>query len=130
MYRSVSHKAFKKDNDATMIVLPSDHFIEGEKEFRDTILQAVEITERKRGLITIGVNPTRPETGYGYIEMGERIAGDISTYKVERFTEKPNLEVAMICLRVLTCGTAVCLYGEQMYFLGRWKNIFQSCIKP
>lgn len=87
-------KLLKKDNDATMIVLPSDHFIEGEKEFRDTILQAVEITERKRGLITIGVTPTRPETGYGYIEMGERIVGDISTYKVERFTEKPNLEVA------------------------------------
>lgn len=84
----------KKDNDATMVVLPSDHFIEGEKEFNDTINQAVEIAEKKRGLITIGVVPTRPETGYGYIEMGERITGDIATFKIERFTEKPNLEVA------------------------------------
>lgn len=77
-----------------MIVLPSDHHIEGEKQFLETINQGVEIAERKRGLITIGVNPTRPETGYGYIEMGQRIAGDIATFRIERFTEKPNIEVA------------------------------------
>ncbi|WP_127836872.1 mannose-1-phosphate guanylyltransferase [Clostridium prolinivorans] len=87
-------KLLKKDKDATMIVLPSDHYIEGEKVFIDTLTQAVEIAERKRGLVTIGVTPTRPETGYGYIEMGERTIGDIATFKVERFTEKPNIEVA------------------------------------
>ncbi|MBC2579919.1 mannose-6-phosphate isomerase [Clostridium sp. DJ247] len=77
-----------------MIVLPSDHYIENEKLFIDTLLQAKEIAEKRRGLVTIGVKPTRPETGYGYIEMGERINGDIATFKVERFLEKPNLEVA------------------------------------
>jgi mannose-1-phosphate guanylyltransferase len=82
------------DKDATIVVLPSDHYIEGDKLFIDTLSQAVEIAEHRRGLITIGVNPTRPETGYGYIEMGERINGDIATFKVERFTEKPNIEVA------------------------------------
>lgn len=87
-------KLIKKDKDATMIVLPSDHYIEGEKLFIDTLTQAVEIAERKRGLVTIGVTPTRPETGYGYIEMGARVGGDIATFKVERFTEKPNIEVA------------------------------------
>ncbi|MCM0649677.1 mannose-1-phosphate guanylyltransferase [Clostridium swellfunianum] len=87
-------KLLKRDKDATMIVLPSDHYIEGDKMFIDTLSQAVEIAERRRGLITIGVSPTRPETGYGYIEMGERINGDIASYKVERFTEKPNIEVA------------------------------------
>lgn len=87
-------KLLKKDKDATMIVLPSDHYIEGEKLFIDTLAQAVEIAERRRGLVTIGVTPTRPETGYGYIEMGERNGGDIATYRVERFTEKPNIEVA------------------------------------
>lgn len=87
-------KLLKKDKDATMIVLPSDHYIEGEKEFLETLSQAVEIAERRRGLVTIGVNPTRPETGYGYIEMGQRVNGDIATYRVERFTEKPNIEVA------------------------------------
>ena len=87
-------KLLKKDNDATLVVLPSDHYIEDEKAFRDTILQGVEIAERKRGLVTLGLTPVRPETGYGYIEMGERIYGEIPTYKVERFMEKPNIEVA------------------------------------
>ena len=87
-------KLLKKDKDATLVVLPSDHYIEDEKAFRDTILQGVEVAERKRGLVTIGVLPTRPETGYGYVEMGERVIGEIPTFKVERFMEKPNIEVA------------------------------------
>lgn len=77
-----------------MIVLPSDHYIENEREFKETLLQAVEVADKKRGLVTIGVQPTRPETGYGYIEMGDRVTGDIPTFKVERFLEKPNTEVA------------------------------------
>ena len=77
-----------------MIVLPSDHYIENEREFKETLLQAVEVADKKRGLVTIGVQPTRPETGYGYIEMGDRVNGEIPTFKVERFLEKPNTEVA------------------------------------
>jgi len=77
-----------------MIVLPSDHYIENEKEFKETVLQGVEIANKKRGLVTIGVQPTRPETGYGYIEMGDRVYGDMPTFRVERFLEKPNTEVA------------------------------------
>lgn len=87
-------KLLKRDKDATMIVLPSDHHIEGEKNYLDTLKQAVEIAERRRGIVTLGIDPTRPETGYGYIEMGERIAGNLASYKVARFTEKPNVEVA------------------------------------
>lgn len=77
-----------------MIVLPSDHYVEGEKAFEDTIMQGVEIAEKRRGLITIGITPTRAETGYGYIEMGEKVNNQMNTYKVERFLEKPNIEVA------------------------------------
>ncbi|MBL4933400.1 MULTISPECIES: mannose-1-phosphate guanylyltransferase [Clostridium] len=87
-------KLLKKDKDALMIVLPSDHHIEGEKNYIETLEQAVEIAERRRGIVTLGIDPTRPETGYGYIEMGERIGGNFPSYKVARFTEKPNLEVA------------------------------------
>ena len=87
-------KLLKKDKEATMIVLPSDHYIEDEKEFKKTVLQGVEIANKKRGLVTIGVQPSRPETGYGYIEMGDRVSGDMPTFKVERFLEKPNTEVA------------------------------------
>lgn len=92
-------KLLKKDKDATMIVLPSDHYIDKEKEFIDTVKQAIEIVEKRRGLATIGINPSRPETGYGYIEMGLRVNSNIPTFKVERFVEKPNLEVARDFLR-------------------------------
>ncbi len=87
-------KLLKKDNDAVMVVLPSDHHIEGEKEYNDTLVEAIEIANRRRGIVTIGINPTRPETGYGYIEMGEKLQSLSSAYKISRFTEKPNVEVA------------------------------------
>ncbi|AAK80910.1 mannose-1-phosphate guanylyltransferase [Clostridium acetobutylicum] len=87
-------KLLKKDSDATMIVLPSDHYIENEKEFIDTLRQGVEVVERKRCLVTMGITPTRPETGYGYIQMGDKVINYESIYKVERFLEKPNIEVA------------------------------------
>lgn len=87
-------KLLKKDGDAVMIVLPSDHYIQNQKSYIETLNQAVELANRRRGIVTLGIEPTRPETGYGYIEMGEHVSGNISTYKVARFTEKPNLEVA------------------------------------
>lgn len=87
-------KLLKKDNDAVMVVLPSDHYIENENIFLETLKQAVDMVDKRRGLVTIGVKPTRAETGYGYIEMGERTVGAMPTYRVERFLEKPNLEVA------------------------------------
>ncbi|CBZ01923.1 mannose-1-phosphate guanylyltransferase (GDP) [Clostridium botulinum H04402 065] len=87
-------KLLKKDKDASMIVLPSDHYIENEKEFTDVIKQGVDIVEKKRGLVTIGIKPLRPETGYGYIKMGDKVNSQSFTYKVERFLEKPNLEIA------------------------------------
>lgn len=87
-------KLLKKDVDAVMVVLPSDHYIEGEKAYNNVLKQAVDLANKKRGIITLGIEPSRPETGYGYIEMGERVTYDIATYKVARFTEKPNIEVA------------------------------------
>lgn len=87
-------KLLKKDADAVMIVLPSDHYIEGEKSYIEILKQAVELANKKRGIITLGIEPSRPETGYGYIEMGERVGATIPTYRVTRFTEKPNIEIA------------------------------------
>jgi len=87
-------KFLKIDKDATMVVLPSDHYIENNELFLETIACGIEICERKRGLVTIGIPPERPETGYGYIQFGEKITSKKEAYKVDRFTEKPNLEVA------------------------------------
>lgn len=88
-------KLLKRDGDAVMVVLPSDHHIENEKVYIETLSQAVDIANKRRGIVTLGISPTRAETGYGYIEMGPRIqSSEIPTYKVARFTEKPNVEVA------------------------------------
>ncbi len=87
-------KLLKQDANAVMVVLPSDHYIQGEKNYIDTLSQGIEIANKRRCIATLGIEPSRPETGYGYIEMGERTTGNIATYKVARFTEKPNSEVA------------------------------------
>lgn len=101
-------KLLKQDANAVMVVLPSDHFIHGEKDYVDTLSQAIELANKRRCIVTLGIEPDRPETGYGYIEMGERTTGNVPTYKVARFTEKPNLEVAK---DFLIKGTYLCNSG-------------------
>lgn len=83
--------------DANMIVLPSDHLISDEDEFRNVIKNADEfVRENKEAIITLGMEPTRPETGYGYIRYGkdEKEINDHKVIKVDAFVEKPNKEKA------------------------------------
>lgn len=87
-------RLLKQDANAVMVVLPSDHYIQGEKNYIDTLAQAIDMANKRRCIVTLGIEPSRPETGYGYIEMGERTTGNIATYRIARFTEKPNSEVA------------------------------------
>ncbi len=83
----------KKNPDAVTIILPSDHLIKDEEEFRKCLKSAVEHAETTKGLVTIGITPTRPETGYGYIQFDEKDLGN-NVYKVLTFAEKPNLSTA------------------------------------
>ena len=85
-----------KDPDTTMIVLPIDHIIRDKEKFLLTIKEACELARGTGNLITIGIKPLRPETGYGYIWVGEEIrkVNNIIACKVKEFTEKPNLEIA------------------------------------
>lgn len=82
------------DPQASMIVTPSDHLITREHEFEKAITQGFEFVENKPALLTFGIKPTRPETGYGYIQIGTPAGSDILTVKT--FTEKPNLELAKV----------------------------------
>jgi Mannose-1-phosphate guanylyltransferase len=93
-------KLMKRDPDAIMVVLPSDHMISNTDEFRKTIKQAISIAKSEDVLVTMGVVPARPETAYGYIETGTVMPGygEIPVFKVKRFTEKPNKTVAQIFL--------------------------------
>ncbi|PIW70752.1 MAG: mannose-1-phosphate guanylyltransferase, partial [Ignavibacteriales bacterium CG12_big_fil_rev_8_21_14_0_65_30_8] len=60
------------DPDAVTFVLPADHIIKEKEEFHKTLKRAAEYAYKSKGLVTIGVQPTRPETGYGYIQIDER----------------------------------------------------------
>lgn len=84
------------DSEASMIVSPSDHLITREVEFLDSIRKGFEFVESQDALLTLGIKPTRPETGYGYIQIGKQVEGDI--LKVKTFTEKPDLELAKVFL--------------------------------
>lgn len=82
-----------KYEDATMMVLPSDHLIKYNKMFVNTLKEACEIAEQGENLVTIGITPDFPETGYGYIKFNSENGIDRS-FEVERFVEKPSLAVA------------------------------------
>ena len=84
------HVASKYD-DAVMIVLPSDHLIKHNDIFKDTFVNACEVAESGANLVTVGITPNYPETGYGYIEAGEP---DGAAFVVESFKEKPDLATA------------------------------------
>ncbi|ROT03575.1 mannose-1-phosphate guanylyltransferase [Muribaculaceae bacterium Isolate-104 (HZI)] len=82
------------DPQASMIVTPSDHLITNEIEFVDKLRKGFEFVEANNALLTLGIKPTRPETGYGYIQIGSEVQPGI--LKVKTFTEKPNLELAQV----------------------------------
>ncbi len=80
---------------ANIVVAPSDHLILDETTFVETIRTGLDFVEKNDCLLTLGMTPTRPETGYGYIQMSD---GDTNLRKVKAFTEKPNLEMAKLFL--------------------------------
>lgn len=81
---------------AVIMVAPSDHLILNIDTFRESVLRAFEFAKYRAALLTFGVKPNRPETGYGYIQLGDRIDANFS--RVKTFTEKPDLELAKVFL--------------------------------
>lgn len=81
-----------EDENANIVVTPSDAVVMNPEEFRRVIKNALEFTVNSNSIVTIGIKPSRPETGYGYVEYGAPVEGEI--YKVVVFKEKPNLETA------------------------------------
>lgn len=80
------------DNDPLLLVLASDHSIENEKAFCEALKNSIPLAE-SGNMVTFGITPTHPETGYGYIHKGNAIdlSNSLEIHKVESFTEKPNL---------------------------------------
>lgn len=82
-----------KYDDAVMMVLPSDHLIKLTDVFAETLSAGCKIAEEGNNLVTIGIQPNYPETGYGYIKMDKAVVKDCA-YSVECFVEKPDIETA------------------------------------
>jgi mannose-1-phosphate guanylyltransferase len=86
---------------AVMIVLPADHWVRHDAAFRRALKSAVKLALQHDQLVTIGIRPEYPETGYGYIQKGKAVAGttSVNSFVVERFTEKPTLAAARRLIR-------------------------------
>lgn len=78
---------------ANIIVAPSDHLILKETDFLNTVKRGLDFIDKNDSLLTLGIKPSRPETGYGYIQIAE---GTENPRKVKTFTEKPNAELAQV----------------------------------
>lgn len=94
------YKIQRINPNANIIVAPSDHHIQQEDAFLEQINQGLEFVSQNDALLTLGIPPDRPETGYGYIQIESMkpVAGISNLHKVKTFTEKPNLELATIFL--------------------------------
>ena len=89
-----SSKVKEVNPDANVIVAPADHLILKEGEFVETLKKGLEFVAQSPQLLTLGIKPNRPETGYGYIQIADEKQGDF--YKVKTFVEKPQLEFAQV----------------------------------
>ncbi|MTK12798.1 MAG: mannose-1-phosphate guanylyltransferase [Clostridiaceae bacterium] len=119
----------KHYKDASIVVVPSDHLIVDEEKFRNTIEIANDFVESyDEAIVTLGMRPDRPETGYGYIKYSniEKILNGFEIRKVDKFVEKPNLEKAKKYLNegnflwnggmfVWKCSTVLKLTKEYLY---------------
>ncbi|HTQ26746.1 MAG TPA: mannose-1-phosphate guanylyltransferase [Puia sp.] len=89
----ISFKLLKKDPKASLIVAPADHLILDTRAFNKVCLEALSFVNKHNAFITLGIKPSSPNTGYGYIQFDQHSVSD-NVYKVKTFTEKPNLELA------------------------------------
>lgn len=93
-------RILKENPDAVIAVTPADHHIIKEEKFARVILKSFEFAEKNNALLTLGIKPDRPETGYGYIQADQKkpVEGYDNLMKVKTFTEKPDLELARVFL--------------------------------
>jgi mannose-1-phosphate guanylyltransferase len=89
----ISHKLLELNPEANLICAPADHIILEPDNFKNICLAALEFTANIKALVTLGIKPTHPNTGYGYIQY-EQNAVSNNVYKVKTFTEKPDLQIA------------------------------------
>lgn len=122
-------KKFRLENkihlDDPVVILPADHFVGDQFEFCAALWKASELSEKSKGFVTLGVNPTRPETGYGYIERGKAASEMANAYLVSRFVEKPLMRDA---LRYVSSGAFYWNAGIFVVGVATGIAAFQGCM--
>jgi len=114
----------RQNPNANIIVAPSDHLILNEAKFTQVMLESLDFTAKHNGLLTLGMTPTRPETGYGYIQVSEENVPKFkSISKVKTFTEKPDRATAEIFLK---SGEFVWNSGIFIWSLNSINKAFES----
>lgn len=108
--------------DAVIMVAPSDHLVLKEDEFKRCINNGFDFVSTHDALLTLGIKPSRPETGYGYIQIGDGVENNIS--HVKTFTEKPNLELAKV---FLSTGEFFWNSGMFLWSVNSILNAIQEC---
>lgn len=93
-----AHKINALNPNANIIISPADHLILDERAFQNSMFEGLDFVKNNESLLTLGIKPTRPDTGYGYIQFDQNIAVD-QVFKVKTFTEKPNLDIARAFLK-------------------------------
>ncbi|MFV2071634.1 MAG: mannose-1-phosphate guanylyltransferase, partial [Thermoanaerobaculales bacterium] len=99
-----AHALLREDPEAVCCILPADHVIGEEARFRSALSAGADLVTREGGLLTFGIRPTHPETGYGYLEVGSphSVEGEWRVHRLERFVEKPDAGDAKKYLEVGT----------------------------
>lgn len=128
-----SYRIRQQNSEAVMVVSPSDHLILKEEEFHEIILRAAEQAKDQDKLITLGIKPTRPETGYGYIQY---LPDKKVTKKVKTFTEKPELSMAkqFIDSGDFVWNSGIFIWGVQAIvqalqeYQSEMAEVFEECI--
>lgn len=90
-------EVYKRDPNAVMLVMPADHYIPNILDFEKTVKLAIDHAIKTGDLVTLGVKPTRPETGYGYLKIGSAMGSQC--FKVDAFIEKPDHEKAQAFIK-------------------------------
>ena len=122
----LAYTAFKLENlnpEATFVVASSDHLILNEMVFLQNIKQALDFSGQNDALVTLGITPTSPNTGYGYVQYNRHDANKDGIYKVDNFTEKPDLETAK---RFLKAGNYVWNAGIFIWSVKSLLNSFKN----
>ncbi len=127
-------EVIRRNPQAVMIVLPADHWVADADAFRRVLRTGVELASRHDRLITIGIRPDYPETGYGYIMKDQRMATKNSpaAFVVKRFTEKPSLAVARRLMRrhsLWNSGIFIWKASTLWQLLGRYQPAIHQGLK-